>query len=195
MSQTYRLKELIILDDASDPSFPVIPECGDEGTSITYSRHSEAMSIPVKRNACCEVASGEIIWHLDSDDWSAPTRMAEQVVLLEQTGSAMTGYHTALFIDDKRNCWKYHNHINYAIGSSLCFRKSWWRDNPFDVKKRIASDNEIVRAAFNQKQLIAVDGKDRMVCRIHKSNTSNKRTYSREYKTVSIEAIPPAFFE
>ncbi len=64
----YVRRELVILDDEEDPSFPdqwSFPE------SVKYSRVEGALNIPQKRNLCCEIAQGDIIMHLDSDDWSA----------------------------------------------------------------------------------------------------------------------------
>src|SRR5262245_51000937 len=97
--QTYPRKELIILDDSEDPSFNVY----DFSNMWWFSDCSHAIStsriISEKRNACCRMANGEIIIHWDSDDWSAPDRIADQVERLEQSGKSVTGYSEIIFYD------------------------------------------------------------------------------------------------
>src|SRR5438128_1089434 len=92
LSQTWPDKELLILDDTDDASFPHaagIPFpffSNHAGPPIMYFRRSERWSIGRKRNELARIASGEAICHFDDDDWAAPDRIATQVRLLEESG-------------------------------------------------------------------------------------------------------------
>lgn len=195
-AQTYTNKELVILDDGDCPSFPE-ERAWPEG--VRYYRESERIrySIPEKRNKVCSLAQGEIIFHLDDDDWSAPMRMTEQVKLLEESGKAMAGYHTVLFYNEAtKEAFRYFNHSQYILGTSLVFLKSFWEAFHFPEKYRVGSDNQIVRHAKDQKQLVSADAGQMLVARIHTGNTSSKPSaVSPEFKRASIDDIPAAFFE
>src|SRR4051812_3839673 len=56
-------------------------------------------SFGAKRNIGIAQSLGDIIVHLDDDDWSAPTRVASQVERLLASGKAVTGYRTMPFYD------------------------------------------------------------------------------------------------
>jgi O-antigen biosynthesis protein len=86
-------------------------------------------SVGALRNAVNALADGEIICHFDSDDWSHPSRIAEQVALLQSSGADAVGYREMLFWRTPENeAWLYVNRSPkpYALGTSLCYwRKTW----------------------------------------------------------------------
>lgn len=188
LAQTYREKELIILDDIEDPSFPIgVPA----GYRILRFMGASRL-IPEKRNQLCELAAGEIIAHFDSDDWSAPNRLEHQVELLDISSKSVTGYSTMLFYDGFK-AHKYHNGPHYAVGTSLTYRKDWWSAHRFLETKRIAEDNEFVQAALVADQLITSDCPSMMVARIHSENTATKHIEGWQYKPVVAESLPEGF--
>ncbi len=170
LDQTYPEKELLILDDIDDPSFP---DGVPHGHRILRWL-SNSRLIAKKRNDLCGYAAGPIIMHFDSDDWSAPDRMADQVERLEMSGAAVTGYHSILFFDGR--VFKYIGSPNYAVGTSLAFTKEWWAKFPFpeNVQDGIGEDNEFVCNAYNRGRLCSVDGGSMIVARVHVDNTSKK---------------------
>ena len=192
LSQTWAEKELVILDDADDPSFPNPPE----HPQIRYFRTDIHywLSIPQKRNAVNGLANGEIIWHLDSDDWSSPTRMEDQVRRLEETGKAVTGYHSMDFFDEAAGkVYEYRSGPYYALGSSLCYQRSFWQDNPFDENYRHGSDTVFVRVARLRGQLDAVDSEGRMVARLHSGNSHGKGFPSVHFQDRTVDQFPSWF--
>src|SRR5262245_40359289 len=70
-SQTYPDKELIIVDDADDPSF----RYGILRPDSLYVTSIERLNIAAKRQLCCEYTTGDVIAHFDSDDYSDPRRL------------------------------------------------------------------------------------------------------------------------
>lgn len=126
-----------------------------------------------KRNFGSGQAQGEIIASWDDDDWSAPGRLADQVERLQQSGKAVTGYSSMLFTNG-RQWWKYRGVANYALGTSLCYRKDWWAHHPFKAKQ-IGEDGEFVREANFARQLAVADAGKLMIATIHPGNTSPRR--------------------
>lgn len=190
-AQTYPDKELVIIDDADNPSFPD----GVRATGVNYVLNHAKLCIPAKRNQSCEMARGEIIWTLDSDDWSAPERMADQVARLEESGKAMTGYHAMLFACDDGRVYRYAGKPGYAIGTSHCYLRSWWQSHRWHEQKTINSDNLFSKAANGASQLITVDAGQMQVARIHSGNTSGKPTTSPPYRRVDRSELPAGFLD
>lgn len=190
LRQSYPNKQLLILDDADEPSFP---EAVLLLQGVAYLRLDDRLNIPQKRNLLCRFAAGEIIAHFDSDDWSVPERIADQVERLDQTGVSVTGYHSILFTDQDSRWGRYVGDVAYALGSSLCYYKKWWQRSPFDESKTIGEDNDFVYQARNAQQFISVEGPSMMVARVHPGNTSAKNV--SDYRPVEPSMIPVGFLE
>lgn len=193
LAQSYPNKELVILQDEDDPSF------GDDfkaADNVHICGIFERWSIPKKRNECCRVSDGEIIVHWDSDDWSDSNRITEQVQRLEESGKAVTGYYGLLFHEEETGkAFKYSYKSCWALGTSLCYLKSWWQRHPFPESKAIGEDNAFVKEAHLANQLITTDGESMIVARIHQDNTSKKYTHGMQYRPVPMDQVPSGFFQ
>lgn len=73
--QDYLNKQLIIVDDGTDPVADLIPP--DE--RVQYIRLPQRLSVGAKRNLVCEQSAAPLIAHWDDDDWHAPQRLRRQV--------------------------------------------------------------------------------------------------------------------
>jgi glycosyltransferase involved in cell wall biosynthesis len=164
--QTYPHKELIILDDADDPSFPVPPDI----PGIQYHRLAKRLTIGAKRNICCSRAEGEVIAHWDSDDYSAPERLEDQFQRLLSTGADVTGYNAMRFTDGAR-WWQYTGSEDYALGTSLMYRREYWEANPFPCEM-VGEDSAFIVPARKAQKIACVDAGDLMTATIHAGNTS-----------------------
>lgn len=165
LSQTYAMKELIILDDRDQPSFAEPPA----GFGIVYHRMQRRMMIGAKRNLACSRAVGDVIAHWDDDDFSAPERLERQIEML-QDGVEVWGFHSMIFEGGGQR-WRYHKDPPYCIGSSLMYRREFWRRNPF-MDVQVAEDEAFVRAAVRQGVLVSADAGDLMRASNHPGNTS-----------------------
>lgn len=195
LTQTYKNKELIIIDDDDEPAF----ENGFQfGGSINYYRYSgEWRNIPQKRNALCERATGDIIMHFDSDDWSSPDRMEDQVSRLVAGGGAIqvTGYHSMLFWEEPANrAWQYRGPWpTFALGTTLAYFPSWWKNNKFPEDRPTCEDNAFVKAA--RSVILSTNAGQLMVARAHRENTDKKElTGGCSFMPVSTDQIPKGFF-
>lgn len=145
--QTYD-NRLLIIWDTGDPPLNIRAE------KTVYCRpfNGRTVSIGELRNEAIGLATNaDIIVTMDSDDWSHPQRIEEQVQLLEASGADAVGYNEVLFWDERirpvtlpaggkcgfgdgeRNeAYLYSNpQPNYAVGASLCFWRSAWQRHPF----------------------------------------------------------------
>src|SRR5690606_1169828 len=75
LRQNYAHKELIIVDDGTDPIGDLIPE----EVGIRYLRLDKKLSLGEKLNIACENSKGEVIAHWDDDDWYGPQRLSYQI--------------------------------------------------------------------------------------------------------------------
>ena len=81
LGQTYSSKEVIVADDGStDETAKIIRTFGDR---IRFVQLSHAGG-NAARNALLELAQGEWLQYLDSDDFLLPTKVADQIAYLEE---------------------------------------------------------------------------------------------------------------
>lgn len=143
-AQEYREKHLLIFDTGEFPlyvavkaaSFAVDPN--DFSISYTHMALDASKGAPVGtlRNMANDLSlkSWDCIAHWDSDDWSHPRRIEEQVRLLQSDPSLdVVGYRDMLFWNQTPGqfcgAWFYENRDSrYCLGTSLCYwRKAWER--------------------------------------------------------------------
>jgi hypothetical protein len=135
----------------------------------------------------------DIICHWDSDDWSGPTRIAEQVALLQSSGAECVGYNELLFWREpgKYQCghmpgplgmhpvfrlhdgeaWLY-SHGSPALGTSLAYWRKTWERRPFPALMTGEDAAFIEGLNLHSVSSLSVPGEPRMIARIHSGNTS-----------------------
>ena len=184
--QTGPWSELVIVDDGDDPSFPDAQDsfCGYR---ISYVQLQSRLTVGAKRNLACQVARGEYIVHFDSDDWSAPGRIANQVErLMRDRACQVTGYHALLFrqapglmvvegggVRPAREWWRYRDRHGLAAGTSLCYRRTWWEGHPF-ADHNLNQDDLFYAEAEARGVACAVDAGKLMWARNHAGNVSGR---------------------
>lgn len=193
-SQTYPAKELLIVDNGDDRTESLIPS---DDPSIRYLRVTGPRTTGEMRNLCGMHARGGILCHFDSDDWSAPERVTDQVTRLGTFG-VVTGYHTMFFYDVRDGrCYHWQGSvatIRYALGTSLCYRKEWWLKHPFQ-SIRIGEDIRFFQRAYREAHRLVqtVPAGALMVARVHDHQTCRKSLTRRSYHRVDRKALPTAF--
>jgi glycosyltransferase involved in cell wall biosynthesis len=159
-------------------------------------------SIGELRNRANALTSADIIVHFDSDDYSHPGRVAEQVALLEASGADAVGYNEALFWREHRHCncapdalyqncmarapaaWLYANgDPRFCLGASLAYWRRAWARKPFAATSQ-GEDFRFclglrtvgvssVRVIRDFEQPPVECKEPRFIARIHAGNTSN----------------------
>ena len=163
--QTWPNKELIVIDDRMDPSFPH----GLKREGVEY-HIGPRQTIGGKRNLAVSRSHGDIIIHWDSDDIYADDRVEHQVKLLMASGADMVGYNVMHFIREATGQrYEYHGMPGYCIGVSQCYWRETWEARQFpDINQD--EDNQF----FAGRKAVAVDAEGRITARIHGGNTCDK---------------------
>ena len=167
--QTHQNAELLILADGEDVR-DLLPA---DDARVTLIHLEEQLNVGDKRNFGCERAAGDVIAHWDDDDHSAPDRLADQLRRLSESGKSVTGFRSMRFTDGV-DWWQYTGEVNYALGTSLVYRRGWWRANRFP-SVQIGEDNQFVRHAATCRQMVSVDAGLLMHATVHPGNTSKRK--------------------
>lgn len=173
--QTYPEKEILVVSSGESVS-DLLP-AGVRHLHLPGHPTTGAM-----RNAGCEAAAGELIAHFDDDDFSAPGRLADQVARLIESGKAVTGYRTMRFTDGD-SWWQYTGVPDYALGTSLVFRRDWWAQHRFP-DLRVGEDTAFVYRARALRAITSVDAGDLMWATIHPQNTSPRQLKGNNWRRI-----------
>lgn len=131
LRQDYPERELIVVDDGTDPVEDLIPA----DPRISYVRLGKRQTIGAKSNIACEKASGEIIARWDDDDWIAPWRLSYQVGALLDQDVDVVGLRTLAYLDlSTGQAWRYEyprNRRAWVATPTFCFRREFALAKPF----------------------------------------------------------------
>lgn len=188
LTQTYRPSLLLIYDTGK-----VAYKVERLATSrIIHVYDGPEMSGPIgalrNRANSLTIPMSEILIHFDSDDWSGPHRIADQVASLQESGRDCVGYRSVLFwrryplvkaspevLDGQ--AWAYHNTLKtYCIGASLCYWRTVWERKKFQEtlpgpNRGMGEDREWLRHVDSAGFVnVHIDG-PHLVCEIHGGNT------------------------
>jgi hypothetical protein len=176
-AQTYAPRELLILSDGDDVR-ALVPD----DDSIRHIHLADNLPVGEKRNFGCLRAAGSLVAHWDDDDHSEPGRLADQVARLEASGKSVAGYHSIRFTDG-RAWWQYTGNESFAVGTSLCYRLTWWRAQPFEPVQ-VGQDETFSMRAHECGELISYSGNDFMHATIHPGNTSPRSLTGSRWKAL-----------
>lgn len=196
-AQTHPNKHLVVLDTTPNGNGAFLCRRDALGAHVPQIAGRTIGSLRNFANGLCD--SADIIAHFDSDDWSHPERIAEQVALLVETqriGIQCVGYSQALFWDTRcrqsppcpggrEGCiprdeaWLYSNQDpRYVLGASMCYWRTAWLACQFDDAPHedqrwwLKNANRCVGVSA-----LAPPADPRMICGIHGDNTS--RAYDK----------------
>ena len=115
VNQTYKNWELIICDDCStDSSLKIISELAKNDQRIKVLKNENNSGTAVSRNKCLEIARGDYIGFLDSDDMYDPTFIEKQLIFSEKNGDFV-------FCSFRRLASK--TTTNYIVPSKATYRR------------------------------------------------------------------------
>lgn len=155
--------EWLVLDDSPEPDPWLGARASVGGVPLTYLHARQRLTTGEKRNRLCERARGEIVAHLDDDDWYAPDYLTTMLGLLGDaelvklssfflytavhqafgywdTTSPMGHHYTwtkagrgHVVVDERNVAGLLDMHLGW--GFSYVYRRSAWARNPFpDVR-------------------------------------------------------------
>ncbi len=148
LRQDHPHKELVIVDDGTDPVADLIPD--DE--RIRYIRLERKVTIGEKRNRAVEASRGEIIVHFDDDDWHGPRRLSHQIQPLLRNEAEVCGLDTGWILNvlDGRfwSCTaSLHARMFYADvhGGSIGYKRDVWQRQARFPEINLAEDAAFLR--------------------------------------------------
>lgn len=101
LAQTFTDYELILVNDGTKDGCPAIMQAYADRDSRIRQVHKENGGLSSARNAGLDVARGEYIAFLDSDDYVKPDWLADIVRAADESGAEQVLYNYALVIDDQ----------------------------------------------------------------------------------------------
>jgi glycosyltransferase involved in cell wall biosynthesis len=187
LRQQYVNKELIIVDDGTDPVGDLVPDNG----MVRYIRVLDKAPIGAKRNLACQQARGTLIAHWDDDDWHSPHRLEYQVRALLSAGTGLCGISALLFYDPRSGqAWRYiypPDQRPWLSGSSLLYRRDFWESHPFpDIN--VGEDAQFIWSAPPEQLAILPDHSFHIGI-VHASNVSPKDTKDAWWHPIPIDEI------
>lgn len=99
--QTYKNIEIVLVDDCStDRSSQIIAQYKESHPEITYFRQHQNMGAGAARNKALEIAAGQYVAFLDSDDLWKPDKTKKQIKRMKEIKSPFS-YAAIEMIDEK----------------------------------------------------------------------------------------------
>lgn len=173
--QSYPNRELIIVDDGSDPVEDLA--CREPG--VRYIPLTRRMSVGAKRNLACREARGEIIAHWDDDDWYGPSRLDLQVLPILRGEADITGMENrfVLSVADQR-FWTVDRRVHRTMfvgdlhGGTILFRTSMWKGGVRYPDSSLGEDAYLLRQALRRgMRMQRIDNDGTFVYVRHGTNT------------------------
>lgn len=187
LRQDYPNRELIIIDDGTDPIRDLVPT----DPRIRYVRQEKKNTVGAKRNVACTEARGTIIVHWDDDDWMAPWRLRYQVENLLKEQADVCGIDQVLYYaPQSKQAWRYiypKRERPWVVGGTLCYTKAFWQKNPFpDIN--VGEDTRFVWRGL-PKKIVSLQDPNFYVALIHSRNSSPKRTADSRWHPYPVEHL------
>jgi Glycosyl transferase family 2 len=138
--QTYERKALLLwlTDEGSGSSALISGLTKLHPCILAVMNRDRGLTIGALRNEAAawlmEWQNGpDIIAHWDSDDWSHPERLTEQVTWLQSSGAQVVGYNECLFWQEQEQQAFLYTRTNprIAVGTSLLYWAGVWKQNHF----------------------------------------------------------------
>lgn len=173
LRQDYPRRELIIVDDGTDPIEGLVPP----DPRIRYFYLKPKQTIGAKRNLGCRQAAGEIIVHWDDDDWYGRNRISYQVQPLIEGRADLCGLDTGCIYNIVENTfWSYeprlHTSMFYADihGGSIVYAKHLWERHGKYPDINLAEDAAFLRLLAGKARIAKLPNRDVFIYIRHDHN-------------------------
>lgn len=163
LSQTHTDLEIICIDDAStDRSASIVSDYASRDNRIVFLRNATNQGPAVARNKGLEVATGDIIGFLDSDDWYAPDTVARLVKVFREHDDADCVLYRCIHVDEEGREGDYQGisfdsmpgkeafreSLTWNIHGVYAARKALFLQCPYDASRRHFSDDNTTRIHY-----------------------------------------------
>jgi len=119
-AQTFSDWEMIIVDDCStDNTCEIASSYSMDDKRIKMIKHEKNSGVASARNTALDIATGEFIAFIDSDDLWMPEKLAKQLRFMEENGYALTYTKYQRFQNDSKQFGKVINIPRQMTASSI----------------------------------------------------------------------------
>ncbi len=128
--QTWHELELVIIDASETPI--AVPE-NLPARRVLYERVQANTPIGSMRNVGCEIAQGDIVIHLDDDDWYASTYV-ERIVhaLLDSDIAGISKFYSYAFLSKTGARSSFWDGTDLPGGACVGYHRRVWREHSFE---------------------------------------------------------------
>lgn len=163
LSQTHTDLEIICIDDAStDRSASIVSDYASRDNRIVFLQNATNQGPAVARNKGLEVATGDIIGFLDSDDWYAPDTVARLVKVFREHDDADSVLYRCIHVDEEGREGDYQGisfdsmpgkeafreSLTWSIHGVYAARKALFQQCSYDASRRHFSDDNTTRIHY-----------------------------------------------
>lgn len=125
--------ELIVLDDGRDPVRDLIPD----DPRVRYERLDTFVPLGTKRNLLCEASRGDVLLHMDDDDWQPANRVSAAVAALVDGVDVVGRTEIALWNLETDTLHRTHAAGTlHAHAGTLAYRRTYWQGHPWAADPR-----------------------------------------------------------
>ena len=177
--QTYPNRELIVVSED-----PEVADALPKHPAIAFRDCKVGATVGHKRNLAIDWAHGDIIAHFDSDDYSHPERLAEQVKALKRYPAQVCGYHTLRFLHTSGMTREFTLKEPHELhGNSLAYYRDHWERVGKFPDRNWAEDGHLL-ARTDPKLIARLDGGERTIAR------HEDYKYNPEWRVVEPARLP-----
>ena len=212
LRQTYTDWELLIVDDGStDGTEQMIQNLIKMDERVKLVKNRENIGVAETRNRGVELAKGEWIAFLDSDDIWHPNKLQEQLELYQRNGMPFI-FTGSGFMDENGKLLNYELSVPQIIGykellkqnviscSSVLIKKELAKKYPMEHSEKMHEDFAVWLSILKQEHIKAAGvNKPLLIYRIsEKSKSGNKWKASvmtfRVYRYIGLSIIPAVYY-
>ena len=125
INQTYPNLELIVIDDSSqDNTANIVKKLALKDMRINLYQNERNMGVSKTRNKGIEIAKGEWIAFLDSDDCWTSDKLEKQMEFIKAHPNALFTYTASMFMDTQGKRYSYIMHVEKYINYHTLLRKN-----------------------------------------------------------------------
>ena len=180
-SQTYppERMELVVLDDGDDP----VDDLLQHVPGVCYIRIPEKLELGFKRNLITHYAQGDVLVHMDDDDFYPPTRVAHAVKMLTDSDRLLAGS-SAMFIYEVQDKIIHRSGPfapNHGTNGTLAYKRAYLDHNRFDDTTTLRDEALFTRGFTNP--MVQLDPMQTILCISHGRNSWDKSKSTSKNQT------------
>ena len=177
--------EIIIADDSDEP----IRDLLGNDEIIKYHYFNEKKSLGFKRNFLAEEAKGDILIHIDDDDYYPPERISHAVQMLQKNNTLIAGSSQCLFYNTSKDEITISGPFgkNHGTAGTFAYFKEYTKDHSFNN-----DDWAQEEPAFTKNFTVPMTQLDpikTMIVIWHKNNTWDKSKSAKRLTTLKLKDL------